>query len=162
MVQMSDLCDMFVHERLGMSVIRRQLEIHVEVPTIPVSTYQSDKVVWFAGAQFEPPHSPVALCTRKLFSQVFVTGVSIGGPADMYCLQLNRFVTEVQGVPTTNFEDFVEEIKRLPDKKFFQMGLIDLHGSLQTVSMMLNLQDFPTCVARQKVGSSGDWHLQEL
>ncbi len=75
MTQMSDLSAMFTHESIRMSVIRRQVEVDVDVPTITVSSRQSDRIVWFAGAQFEPPYSPVPFYTRKLSSQIFVTDI---------------------------------------------------------------------------------------
>ena len=47
---MSDLCDMFTEKSLGILIIRRQVKVDVDVPTIPVSSRQSNRVVWFAGA----------------------------------------------------------------------------------------------------------------
>ena len=159
--QMSDLCDMFAHATLRMSVIRRQVEVDIDVPTITISSRQSDRVVWFAGAQFEPPYSPVPLCTRKLYSQIFVTGVRIGSPADMYRLHLHRFVTQVQGVATVNFDDFTEEIKKLPNDQFCQFTLVNLQGYPETVSLMTNRRDFEAFDARQE-GSRHGWHFQAL
>ena len=46
---MSDLCDIFVHQNLRMSVIRHRVEVDVDVPTVTVSNWQSDRVVWFAA-----------------------------------------------------------------------------------------------------------------
>ncbi len=160
--QMSDLRDMFADESLRMSIIRRQVRMEVDVPTIRVSTRQSNRVVWFAGAQFELPYSPIPLCTRELYSRIFVTGVRVGSPADTYRLRLHHFVTQVQGVSTVNFDDFTKEIKKLPDGQFCRFTLVDLQGSSETVSLMTNRRDFKALDARQKEGSSYGWHLQAL
>lgn len=63
---MLDLSDMFTNESLMVSVIRCEVEVEVDMPTILISSRQSDRVVWFVGARFEPPYSPVPLCTREL------------------------------------------------------------------------------------------------
>lgn len=159
--QMSDLSNMFTHESVRMSVIRRQVEIDVDVPTITVSSRQSDRIVWFAGAQFEPPYSPVPFCTRKLYSQIFVTNIRTGSPADEYRVRLCCFVTEVQGVATVNFDDFTEQIKKLPDDQFCQITLVDLQGCPETVSLMTSRRDFKAIDAR-KEGSPHGWRFQEL
>lgn len=48
--RMSDLCDIFTYESLRISVIRRHVEVNIDIPTIIISSQQSDRVVWFAGA----------------------------------------------------------------------------------------------------------------
>lgn len=71
--KMLDVRDVFSNECLEMLFIRRQVQINLTVSTIPTSCWQSDRVVWFAGAQLESPNSPVSYCTRKLYSRIFVT-----------------------------------------------------------------------------------------
>jgi hypothetical protein len=68
--KMSDLRDMFTHTTLRLSVIRGQAEVDVDALTVPTSSRQTDRVVWFAGAQFEPPYSPIPLMARKLQSDL--------------------------------------------------------------------------------------------
>lgn len=66
--QMSNLRDMFTLESLNMSVVRNQIEIRVNVPTVAMSSWQSDRVLWFSGAQLEQPYFPLPLCARKLYN----------------------------------------------------------------------------------------------
>ena len=159
---MSDLYDMFTEKSLRMSVIRRQVKVDVDVPTIPVSSRQSNRVVWFAGAQFEQPYSPVPLCARGLYSQVFVTQIQEGSPAEMYNLLRHHFVTQVQGVATVDIDSFTIEIKKVPDGQFCQLTLLDLLGCARTVSLRNNQRDFKTSVALQKKGNPSDWHCETL
>lgn len=63
---------------------------------------------------------------------------------------------------TVNFDDFTEEIKKLPDGQFCRLTLVDLRGSSKTVSMMTNGRDFDAFDARQKEGSPDGWHFQAL
>ena len=130
--------------------------------TIATSSWQSDRVVWFAGAQFEPPHSPIPLAARKLYSQIFVTSVRVGSPAEMYHVPLYHFVTQVNGVATVDFDSFTEEVRKLPDDQYCQLTLMDLQGSPETLSLITNRRDFEAIDARQKEGSSHGWHLQAL
>ena len=159
---MSDLCDMFTEKSLWMSVIRCQVKVDVDVPTIPVSSRQSNRVVWFAGAQFEQPYSPVPLCARGLYSQVLVTHIQKGSPADMYNLPSYHFVTQVQGVATVDFDSFTKGIKKVPDGQFCHLTLLDLLGCARTVSLKNVQRDFKTSVASQKKGNRSDWHCETL
>ena len=160
--RMSDLHDMFVHQYLKMSVIRRQILVDVDVPTIKTASLQSNRVVWFAGAQFESPYSPIALCTRELYSQIFLTRIHKGSPAHMYDLQQHHFVTEVQGVATVNLDHFIEETNKIRDGQFCQLTLVDLQGSPKTVSLMLDRLHFQTFDAQQDKDSLDGWHFQAL
>ena len=146
--QLSDLCDMFVHQHLRMSVVRRQVEVEIDVPTVTVSSRQSGRVVWFAGAQLEPPYSPVQFCTRELYSQIFVTNVCTGSPAEMYGIQRHHFITKVQGVATPNLNDFTEATDKIPDGQYCQLTLVSPQGSPSTISLRLDRKYFNTVDAR--------------
>ncbi len=160
--QMSDLCDMFALENLNMSVVRNQTEMRVNVPTVATSSWQSDRVVWFSGAQLEPPYFPLPLCARKLYSQIFVTSWRSGSPADMYDLSVRHFITGVNGVATEDFDSFTNEIRKLAGNSYCQITLVSLQGLTRTVSLMPNLRDFKTIDARRKEKEPYDWEFQEL
>lgn len=160
--EMSDLRDMFTHESLEMSVIRHQIEVDLDVPTIPISRWQSDRVVWFAGAQLEPPYSPVPLCAGKLYSRIFVTHVRTGSPAEMYQLSRHHFVTQVNGVATVEFDDFTEKIKRLPDSQYCQLTLVSLRGVPKSVQLMPNRGDFKNTEACRMEKEPHNWQFQVL
>lgn len=61
----SDLRDMFTLDSLNMLIFLNQIEMRVNVPTVAISSWQSDRVVWFSGVQLESPYFPLSLCARK-------------------------------------------------------------------------------------------------
>ncbi len=158
--QMSDLRDMFTLENLSMSVIRNRTEIRVNVPTVATSR-RSDRVVWFSGAQLEPPHFPLPLCARQLYSQIFVTSWRSGSPAEMYNLSVHHFITGVNGVATEDLDSFTNEIKKLAGNSYCQINLVSLQGVTRTVSLMPNWRDFKTIDARRKEKPQ-TWEFQEF
>ena len=160
--QMSDLRDMFTLKSLDMLVVRNQIEIRVNVPTVAMSNWQSDRVVWFSGAQLEPPYFPLPLCARKLYSQIFVTSRRSGSPAEMYDLFIHHFITGVNGVFTEDFDNFTNEIKKLPENSYCQITLVSLQGVTRIVPMMPNWRDFKTIDARRKGKEPHNWEFQEL
>ncbi len=158
--QMSDLHDMFTLENLSMSIIRNRTEIRVNVPTVATSR-RSDRVVWFSEAQLEPPHFPLPLCARKLYSQIFVTSWCSGSPAEMYKLSVHHFITGVNGVATKDLDSFTNEIKELAGNSYCQINLVSLQGVTRTVSLMPNWRDFKIIDARRKEKPQ-TWEFQEF
>jgi len=159
--QMSDLRAMFTDKSLNLSIVRGTDTIDVEVPTVPISSWRSDRVVWFAGARFEAPYPPVSFCARELNSQIFVTQTEEGSPAALYRLPCYQFVTAVNGKPTKDFDSFISEIKDLPHNRFCQLVLVAMDGIATTVSLMPDQRYFPTKEAR-KGDEPHEWQFQEL
>ena len=157
--QMSDLRIMFTHKSLALSIIRNTKKTDIIVPTIPLSSWRGDKVVWFCGAQLESPYSPIPFCARKLYSQIFVTCTFFGSPAEMYNLPSQHFITRVNGEPTEDLDSFTQEIKKLDENKFCQITVASLQGVTKTVLLLPNLRDFGTVVARRE---GNEWHVPEL
>jgi len=158
---MSDLRAMFTDETLSLSIIRDKDTINIEVTTVPISSWRSNKVVWFAGARFEAPYPPTSFCARELYSQIFVTQTEEGSPAALYKLPRYEFVTAVNGKPTKDFDSFISEIKDLPHNKFCQLVLVAIDGITTTVSLMPDQRYFPTKEAR-KGDRPHEWQFQEL
>ena len=159
---MSNLRDMFTPESLDMSVVRNQIEIRVNFPTIAMSSWQSDRVLWFSGVQLKQPYFPLSPCARRLYSQIFVTSRRSGSSAEMYDLSVHHFFTGVNGVATENFENFTNEIKKLVENSYCQITLINLQGVARTVPLMPNGRDFKTVDARRKRKKSYNWEFEEL
>ncbi len=128
---MSDLRDMFTLENLNMSVVRNRTEIGMNVSTVATSR-RSDRVVWFSEAQLKPPHFPLSLRARKLYSQIFVTSWRSGSPAEMYNLSVHHFITNVNGVATEDLDSFTNEIKKLAGNSYCQINLVSLQGVTRT------------------------------
>ena len=126
-----------------------------------MSGWQSDRVLWFSGAQLEQPYFPLPLCARKLYNQIFVTSRRSGSPAEMYNLSVHHFITGVNGVVTENFDSLTNEIKKLVENSYFQITLISLQGVARTVPLMPNGRDFKTVDARRKK-EPYNWEFQEL
>ena len=160
--QMSNLRDMFTLESLNMSVVRNQIEIRVNVPTVAMSSWQSDRVPWFSEAQLKQPYFPLPLCARKLYNQIFVISRRSGSPAEMYDLSVHHFITGVNGVATENFDNFTNKMKKLVKNSYCQITLISLQGFARTVPLMPNGRDLKTVDARRKRKESYNWEFQEL
>ena len=158
--RMSDLRDMFTKKSLDLTVIRNTVEIKVDVPTISISDWQCNHVVWFLGAQFESPYYPVPLLARTLASDVYVTVVDDGSPADMYGLPCHHFVTSVNGVTTKDLESFAREVQKLEKDRYCQLGLVSLQG--EPTSIPLKPNGFFKSFEIQRTESMSDWQYQEL
>ena len=160
--KMSDLRDMFSRKSLELTIVRHHVELHLKVPTIPISRWQGNRVVWFAGGQFELPFYPVPLITRELYSEVFLSRICEGSPAEMCKLQPRSFVIQVNGMTTLSFNDFVRELQKLQDNQVCQITWVNREGLRSTTVLMPNLRDFSTTEAHQMKSEPYKWEFKDF
>jgi hypothetical protein len=103
------------YEVLEARIVRSGAEIVLQVPTISAKDLQTDKFVKFCGAVIQKPHYAIKQYVRTLPSEVFVSGISAGSPADHYDLPDPCFITAVNHIPTLDMEKFCHEVKKIPD-----------------------------------------------
>ena len=157
--KMSDLSDMFTESTLRLSIVRNRAHLELRVPTIPVSYWQSMRVIWFAGLTIGSPYSPIPLGIKELPSRLYITHVRDGSPGQSYGLVSRRFLTHINGIKIFDFEDFAQMERSLPDDQYCQITYVAEHGYPSTMSLVPDRQGFPTIEA--SCWSDG-WKFYEL
>lgn len=161
--QITKVSDMYglTHERLDLSVIRAGTEIHVEVPTVTMTSYLVDRVVWFCGAQLETPYSPVHFYTQKIHSRVWISSVLPASPASMFDLPILQFVTRINNDLVEDLDSLVRAIELLPEDQYCQITCVNRAGVSRIVPIRPNMRDFKTSEVRRVVDSQ-EWQYREL
>ncbi|GJC89502.1 pro-apoptotic serine protease NMA111 [Colletotrichum liriopes] len=111
----SDLDVMYHHEALDAIIVREGKEIHIKAHTIAAEDVETDRLVFFCGATLQRPHHAVRQQASQLHSNVYVSACQHGSPSNQYGLKPVRFITHVNGKPTSDLEAFLAVVQKIPN-----------------------------------------------
>jgi S1-C subfamily serine protease len=142
--RVSDLDIMYSNDVLDVVVVRKQEEVRLNVPTVPTSELETDRVVAFCGAVLHRPHHAVRQQISKMHSDIYITARMRGSPAYMYGLAPTNFIMAVNGVPTLDLESFIRETKKIPDNTYFRLKVRTFDNVNWVATLKANYSYFPT------------------
>ncbi|TKA30386.1 Pro-apoptotic serine protease [Salinomyces thailandicus] len=142
--RVSDLDIMYTNPLLDAMIVRKQEEMSLQVPTVPTSELETDRVVAFCGAILHRPHHAVRQQISKVHSDIYVSARLRGSPAYMYGLAPTNFIMAVNAVPTPDLEAFVRETNRIPDNTYFRLKVMTFDNVPWVATMKKNEHYFPT------------------
>ena len=140
-------------ESLLVTVIRGTKQRTLNGPTFPTSTWHCKPSIWCLGARIETPLFGTALTARSLYSQLFVTQIAPGSPADEYEVPWNHFITHVNGKPTKDIESFVREIEAFGEHTWCP---------LSTSKSVLSNRFFKSNLSQRNDSMPYQWERREL
>lgn len=102
-------------EVLDARVVRYGEEVKLELQTVLADDFETKRAVLFCGATLQPPHHAARLRVGKPPSEVFVSSVVGGSPADHYGLSRATFITHVNDTVACELDSFLEAAMAIPD-----------------------------------------------
>lgn len=142
--RVSDLDVMYNSPVLHALIVRKQEEIRVDIPTIPTSALETDRVVVFCGAVLHAPHHAVRQQISKTHSEIYCSSRMRGSPAYMYGLAPTNFITAVNGVATNTLEDFTRETAKVGEEEYFRLKVVTFDDVPWVCTMKKCGHYFPT------------------
>ncbi|KAI2624199.1 Pro-apoptotic serine protease NMA111 [Hypoxylon sp. NC1633] len=142
--RVSELDVMYSHEVLDAVIVRGSQEMRLEVPTSPADNVETTHAISFCGAVLHVPHLAVRQQISELPSEVYVSARSRGSPAYQYGLAPTNFVTHVNGNPTRDLKEFLENVVRIPDNTYFRLKAMTFDNQPWVITMKKNEHYFPT------------------
>ncbi|KAH6721885.1 nuclear serine protease-like protein HtrA2/Nma111 [Leptodontidium sp. MPI-SDFR-AT-0119] len=131
-------------EVLEARVVRYGEELDLKLDTVLADDFETKRVVLFCGATLQPPHHAARLRVRKSPSEVFVSSVVRGSPANHYGLIPATFITHVNDTEAGDLDSFLEAAMAIPDNSNFTLTTMTLSGIEQVMKMKRNDHYFPT------------------
>lgn len=135
---------MYNHASLNAVIVRKQKQMDLEIPTVPTSELETDKVVVFCGAVLHRPHHAVRQQISKVHSDIYISARMRGSPAYMYGLAPTNFIMAVNAVPTPDLTSFVRETNKIPDNTYFRLKVMTFDNVPWVATMKKNEHYFPT------------------
>ncbi|KAK5168987.1 uncharacterized protein LTR77_006296 [Saxophila tyrrhenica] len=155
--RVNDLDVMYNHDVLNVRVVRKNQEIEMEVPTVPTSELETDRVVVFCGAVLHRPHHAVRQQISKVHSDIYVSARMRGSPVYMYGLAPTNFILAVNAVPTPDLASFIRETAKIPDNTYFRLKVMTFDNIPWVATMKKNEHYFPTVEFVKDAGVREGW-----
>lgn len=142
--RVADLDIMYNNDVLDVLVVRKMGEERLQVPTVPTSELETDRVVAFCGAILHRPHHAVRQQISKVHSDIYIVARMRGSPAYMYGLAPTNFIMAVNGVPTQDIESFLRETNKIKDNTYFRLKMMTFDNVSWVATLKANNHWFPT------------------
>ncbi|KAM0718272.1 hypothetical protein Q7P37_006604 [Cladosporium fusiforme] len=142
--RVSDLDVMYSNDVLSAVIVRKQEEMRIDIPTVPTSELETDRVLAFCGAVLHRPHHAVRQQISKVHSDVYVVARMRGSPAYMYGIAPTNFIMAVNSVPTPDLESFIRETKKIEDNTYFRLKMMTFDNVSWVCTLKANYKYFPT------------------
>ena len=142
--RVDDLDVMYNNETLKAVIVRKREQLELEVPTVPTSELETDRVVVFCGAVLHRPHHAVRQQISKVHSDIYVSARMRGSPSEMYGLAPTNFIMAVNAVPTPDLASFVRETSKIADNTYFRLKVMTFDNVPWVATMKKNEHYFPT------------------
>lgn len=142
--RVSDLDIMYSNDVLDAVVVRKQEELRLQIPTVPTSELETDRVVVFCGAVLHRPHHAVRQQISKVHSDIYIVARMRGSPAYAYGLAPTNFIMAVNAVPTPDLESFIRETNKIKDNTYFRLTMMTFDNQKWVACLKSNHHYFPT------------------
>ena len=142
--RVDDFDVMYNNDVLHAVIVRKQAQLPLEVPTVPTSELETDRVVVFCGAVLHRPHHAVRQQISKVHSDIYVSARMRGSPAYMYGLAPTNFILAVNAVPTRDLQSFIAETSKIPDNAYFRLKVMTFDNVPWVATMKKCEHYFPT------------------
>jgi S1-C subfamily serine protease len=140
----SDLDITYTATSLNALVVRDGVERALCVHTIPDTDIRTTYVLQCCGMILHRPYHAVRQYSSKLCSEVYINACDHGSPSRLYGALPTNNIIKVNDIPTLTLTDFLKEVQRIPDNKYFRLTMVDLNLLTKIVTMKKNERYFPT------------------
>jgi S1-C subfamily serine protease len=86
------------------------------VPTTALIGNETDRVIGWAGALIQVPYAAILEQVKRIPSGVYVSCILYGTPANTYDLKPGVWITEVDGHPVDNLDNFMKAVKKSEER----------------------------------------------
>ncbi|KAJ1984485.1 hypothetical protein H4R34_000632 [Dimargaris verticillata] len=108
-------------ELVTLTVLRAGEELTLTIPTIPLPTMETRRIVGWAGALIQTPYHAVHEQVKSIPSDLYISCILYGSPANAYNLRPGVWITEINNEPVHNMDDFLEKLRHF--RQFYQEKL---------------------------------------
>jgi S1-C subfamily serine protease len=85
--------------------------MRIRLPTTELTGEETNRVIGWAGALVQAPYRAVLEQVRRIPSGVYVSCTLYGAPANTYDLKPGVWITEVNGNPVSDLDNFLDQVK---------------------------------------------------
>jgi pro-apoptotic serine protease NMA111 len=137
------------------TVWRDGAEKTVPMNTVALDGRDLDRVLIWAGATLQAPHRAMAAQRGIAPYGVFVSFFFYGSPATHYGLYAGRRITEVDGQPTADLDDFIKAVGGKADRASLRLKTVSWNGQTDVITLKLDKHFWPAYELNRS--KDGNW-----
>ena len=136
-------------DEVRLTLLRDGEETTVTVPTTAVDGRGTDRVLFWAGAVLQAPHSAINEQGGIEPEGVFVAWFWYGSPANRYGLSASRLIVAAEGRDVADLDGFLAAVAGRPDRSSVRLRTVSLDGKTEVMTLKLDLEFWPTTELRR-------------
>lgn len=144
---------------VSVTVWRENAELTIEVPTVPLTGRDIERVVLWAGATLHAPHRAMLAQRGMPPEGVYVGYFAYGSPATRHGLFPGRRIVEVDGVATPDLDAFLQVVTGRPDRSSVRLRTVNWNNAQEVITLKLDRHYWPAWELRRGVYG---WDRREL
>ncbi|KAL2914404.1 hypothetical protein HK105_205971 [Polyrhizophydium stewartii] len=142
------------------TVLRDARELNIVVPLSTMQTSGTERLVGWSGAIFQMPHKAVYQQLKEVPPGVLCTVVYDGSPSQLYGLHPLTWVTEVNGVPIQNLDDFLDAVSQVPADTFVRLRTVTSLRFVKVIALRPNPHYFGLWQIQRDESKPSTWSLR--
>nr|KAJ3422407.1 serine protease [Polyrhizophydium stewartii] len=149
-----------LHGGCEKTVLRDARELNIVVPLSTMQTSGTERLVGWSGAIFQMPHKAVYQQLKEVPPGVLCTVVYDGSPSQLYGLHPLTWVTEVNGVPIQNLDDFLDAVSQVPADTFVRLRTVTSLRFVKVIALRPNPHYFGLWQIQRDESKPSTWSLR--
>lgn len=131
-------------DQVKLTIVRDEKAMNLVVPTVALDGLGTSRALIWAGLLLQAPHRELASQRAIERTGVYVAFWWYGSPAHRYGLRATRRIVEVDGRKIAGLDDFIAAVRDKKDREMVRLTTIDLDGKTDVVTLLLDLEYWPT------------------
>ncbi|MBW2494203.1 MAG: PDZ domain-containing protein, partial [Deltaproteobacteria bacterium] len=127
-------------DEVRLTLLRDGEEMTLLVPTAAVDGRGTDRVLFWAGAVLQAPHSAINEQGGIAPEGVYVAWFWYGSPANRYGLSASRLIVAVDDREIADLDGFLAAVADRPDRSSVRLRTVNLDGRTEVMTLKLDLE----------------------
>ena len=144
---------------VSVEVLRDGKVLQLEVATVSLNGDGVQRVVMWAGALLQAPYRDMAAQRGVVSTGVYVSYFAFGAPAARYGLYAGRRITQVDGTPVADLDQFLELVASKRNRDAVRLTTVTWNNQLDVLTLKLDDTYWPAWQIRRQ---DGEWRRTDL
>jgi S1-C subfamily serine protease len=140
-------------------VLRDGQVVAVDVATVVLDAAGVRRVLMWAGALLQAPYRDMAAQRGVPPTGVYVSYFAFGSPASRFGLYAGRRITQVDGTPIADLDQFMEVVRTKQNRDALRLSTVTWNNQLEVLTLKLDDTYWP---AWQITWQDGEWRRTDL
>ncbi|MEP0354528.1 trypsin-like peptidase domain-containing protein [Paraglaciecola sp.] len=127
----------------------------VQTETTPLHGQDIKRVIYWSGAYLHAPHRAAQMHGKVSEQGVYVASYNYGSPVTRYGVYAMRTIVEIDGIPITTVDDFLQAIKHKQHQETVIIKTLDFDNTPKITTLRMDNNYWPFY---ELIYQDGDWH----